>query len=55
MEDPEPSGSQDSQQGLIQQFKEICAVDDEIAGAALESKNWNLEAAIRVFLDVSWL
>lgn len=35
------------------EFQEICAVNDEIAQAALERKNFDLEAALRAFLDVS--
>ncbi|KAI6191613.1 UBX domain-containing protein [Aphelenchoides bicaudatus] len=36
---------------ILNSFKDICAVNDEIAQAALESNNWNLETALRVFLD----
>lgn len=50
--DVEPSNSQ---QDIINKFKEICAVSDEIARQALIERNWNLEAAIRFFLDVRFM
>uniref|UniRef100_A0A914CWT4 UAS domain-containing protein n=1 Tax=Acrobeloides nanus TaxID=290746 RepID=A0A914CWT4_9BILA len=49
----EVAGSSNSNNLLLEQFKDICAVDTEIARRFLTESNWNLEAAVHLYFHAN--
>lgn len=51
MADADASGPSTEPADLVSQFRDICAVDDDVARLLLEESSWNLQAAIHRYLS----